>query len=95
MGDFAILAAQPTEHQKQLWWEYIAIQEEPVLVGATLVWCGWCPLCDKKQSPDDFTARFDFRRGLLYCENGEDGRACFKQRSMSLNNVLVSMGQSG
>lgn len=98
MGEFARLAAEPSEHQKGLWWDFIAIKDEPVLSDSgTLLWMGWCPLCDHEHSEDRITARFDFRRGLLYCDADEETRrACFGQRSMSLSNVLVRMGtQSG
>lgn len=95
MGEFARLAAEPTEHQKRLWWEFIAI-EEPVLGDSgTFLYMGWCPLCDPTRDPECVTARFDFRRGLLYCDKNEDGKACFKKRSMSLTNVLVRMGSRG
>lgn len=95
MGELLKLAAQPSEHQRSLWWQYIAI-EEPVMTGTgTYVWMGWCPLCDKMKSEHMITARFDFRRGIMYCENGEGGRACFDKRSISLNNLLVRMGESG
>jgi hypothetical protein len=96
MGELARLAAEPSEHQRDLWWSYIAITDEPMLSeSGALVWMGWCPLCDTQKSDDRITARFDFRRGLLYCDANEEtgGRACFEQRSMSLNNVLVRMGQ--
>jgi hypothetical protein len=99
MGEFARLAAEPSEHQKALWWDFIAIKDEPMLSDSgALVWMGWCPLCDEVRSDDRITARFDFRRGLLYCDANEEttGRACFEQRSMSLSNVLARMGhQSG
>lgn len=90
MGDLAMMAAQPSEYQRNVWWEFIAITDEPVLTeSGALVWMGWCPLCDKDQLEDRLTARFDFRRGLLYCE--AEGGPCYKQRSMSLNNALVRM----
>lgn len=96
MGDLARLAAEPSEHQRNIWWQWIAIRDEPILLDSgSLAWMGWCPLCDEEKDEEQITARFDFRRGLLYCENGDDGRACFKQRSMSLNNVLVRMSESG
>lgn len=93
METVATMLAQPSEHQKQTWWDYVAIQDEPVLHGTALVWCGWCPLCDEVKSDENLTARFDFRRGLMYCENGKDGKSCHGKRSISLNNVLVRMGQ--
>lgn len=90
------MLAKPSEHQKQAWWEFIALKDEPVLYCSSLVWCGWCPLCDHEHDEENLTARFDFRRGLLYCENGEGGKSCHGKRSMSLNNALVKMGkQSG
>jgi hypothetical protein len=89
------MLAQPSEHQKELWWKFIVMKDDPVPVGESLVWMGWCPLCDEKHDKDAITARFDFKRGLLYCENGEGGRSCHGKRSMSLSNVLVRMEQSG
>lgn len=93
METVAMLAAKPSEHQKSLWWEFIAIKDEPVLMGNALVWMGWCPLCDEVRDEENLTARFDFRRGLLYCEASE--RSCFDKRSMSLSNALVEMGKHG
>lgn len=93
MTTVAEMLAQPSEHQKRVWWEYVAIKDEPIMHGSAFVWCGWCPLCDNERSEENLTARFDFRRGLMYCENGEDERSCHGKRSMSLNNVLVRMGQ--
>lgn len=96
MGEFARLAAEPSEHQKKLWWDHIAMRDEPVMLDSgAFVWMGWCPLCDAAHREDHITARFDFRRGLMYCENGDDGRACFKRRSISLSNLLVRMATDG
>lgn len=96
MGELARLAAEPSEHQKNLWWEFVAIKDEPVLVDSgTFLWMGWCPLCDEERDEECLTARFDFRRGLLYCDKRDDGKACFGKRSMSLTNVLVRMGDRG
>lgn len=93
MGELARLAAEPSEHQRGLWWDFIALQDEPVLTDTgTFLWMGWCPLCDVVRSDENLTARFDFRRGLLYCDAEPK---CFDQRSMSLTNVIARMGQSG
>jgi hypothetical protein len=93
MGELARMAAEPSEHQRKLWWEFIALKDEPVLMDSgTFLWMGWCPLCDVVRSDEHITARFDFRRGLLYCDADEK---CFEQRSMSLTNALMRMGTRG
>jgi len=76
---------EPSEAQRELWWQY-------VIASAGVEWNGWwlghCPLHDRDGVDDELpTAQFNFIHGAMRCL-GEP--SCLAPKSvMSLTNVLV------
>lgn len=83
------LPPDPSDSQRDLWWEYIIEDDGADPDGW---WLGRCPLHDKEGVGVEPTAQFNFQHGALRCMGDP---CCHQKRTMSLNNVLIEMVRGG
>lgn len=85
MTETVSIMYHPSPSQRTLWW-HLVIEDDGVDQDG--YWFGWCPLHGEARDPEQPTAQFNFRKGVMRCLGEPSCHA--GQRVMSLTNVAIA-----